>query len=103
MLSLLKVVITSWLNTGNEKGILKNIKIIYFRPEFLEHFDQKDQEKAAGPEPAPAAAPQPAPVQPQPSIQEQELSKQNLQRQLQQIAGLINCAFLQRKQCLAVE
>jgi len=61
-----------------------------YRPEFLEHFDQKQkvqEKKKSEPEPAPVPAPEPLQVQPQHSLEEQRLSDQNLQRQLQQIAG----------------
>ena len=64
----------------------RNVQTLFFlltRPEFLEHFDKKDKDEEQKRKAEPQA---PAP-KPESNSRQESLSQQNLQRQLQQIAG----------------
>ncbi|XP_023339413.1 serine/threonine-protein kinase 3 [Eurytemora carolleeae] len=58
-----------------------------YRPEFLDHFDKKENDEEKKIRPEPESKPKPAPVVVEEKSPQLEIAKQNLQRQLQQIAG----------------
>lgn len=73
------------IKLDNLKLIFK--KISFFRPEFLDHFDKKENDEEKKIRPEPESKPKPAPVVVEEKSPQLEIAKQNLQRQLQQIAG----------------